>query len=272
MPSRATMPRWCTAMWWLLPAVVAAGTTASAEDSVGASREELVERWDLDGNGAIDESEAAIARSRMRRARMKLEAQSGIDPLTGRPRGLDAETTESVEEPVAKPPPPSPPRRRSSEEPALPGTRVPAMKRPDTPTEPVPPSAGQTSGPRDPELEPRLPSAGGQPAQRSGAIAGGVRAGAPAARPGYGAAVPFSDLNAGRGRIVAGPTPDQPSSQARGRMSGGLVPRPVLPPAAGGTARGGRNAGRPAGSPPAAPATPTLPRPPRVTAEDIGGP
>jgi hypothetical protein len=33
----------------------------------GATREELVRRWDLDGNGTIEPSEASIARARMRR-------------------------------------------------------------------------------------------------------------------------------------------------------------------------------------------------------------
>jgi hypothetical protein len=258
-------------MWWLLPAVIAAGTTASAEDPQGASREELVERWDLDGNGTIDESEAVLARSRMRRARRELEMQSSIDPLTGRPRDLDAETAEPVEEPKAPPPPP--PRRRSPEEPPLPGTRVPDMKRPATPERPVPPSAGQNSGSRIRTPDSRRPAASRTPtpSPRSGSVVGGVRAGAPAARPGYGAAVPFSDLNAGRSRVASGPMPEQASRAARGRLSGGLVPSPVLPPTADGLARGGRYTGRPAGSPPVAP-TPTLPRPPRMTAEDIGGP
>ena len=35
--------------------------------AAGQTREELVRQWDLDGNGTIDASEAAVARARMRR-------------------------------------------------------------------------------------------------------------------------------------------------------------------------------------------------------------
>ena len=47
------------------------------------SREELMRQWDLDFNGSIDPSEAAVARARMRRSRQEIEANSEIDPLTG---------------------------------------------------------------------------------------------------------------------------------------------------------------------------------------------
>lgn len=73
---------------------------------------------------------------------------------------------------------------------------------------------------------------------RGGAITGGVRAGAPAVRPGYGTGGVTNDLNAGR--LLGG----LPPSQAAGMQGGapgfrGFVPRSSAPPA------GGVNAGRP---------------------------
>jgi len=58
------------------------------DDAAGMSREELVRKWDLNSDGSIDEGEAEVARSRMRRDRAELQLKSGIDPLTGKPRIL----------------------------------------------------------------------------------------------------------------------------------------------------------------------------------------
>ena len=70
------------------------GMVPGVKDS-GASRDELVRQWDLDGNGTIDESEASVARARMRRSRMQLEFDGGLDPVTGKPRVLaDGEPTD----------------------------------------------------------------------------------------------------------------------------------------------------------------------------------
>ena len=54
--------------------------------SGGTTREELLRRFDLDANGRIDEGEAEAARTRMRRERVDTMQNSGLDPLTGRPR------------------------------------------------------------------------------------------------------------------------------------------------------------------------------------------
>jgi hypothetical protein len=72
-------------------------------------------------------------------------------------------------------------------------------------------------------------------------VTGGVRAGAPAARPGYGAVGAKNDLNAGR--------------------------RPATPP---------RSTGTPVRTPPGAARQPAAPAPtivpaPRISAEEIGG-
>jgi hypothetical protein len=86
-------------------------------------------------------------------------------------------------------------------------------------------------------------------------MTGGVRAGAPAARQGYGSLVPRGDLNAGRKPL------DLPRTPLPGGARGGagLLPslaRPAIP-------------GRGAPTVPQPPAPPAVQ--PRVTAEDIGG-
>lgn len=87
---------------------------------------------------------------------------------------------------------------------------------------------------------------------RGGAITGGVRAGAPAVRPGYGTGGVTNDLNAGR--LLGGLPPSQgPGMQGGAPGFRGFVPRSSAPPA------GGTNAGRPLGggagrtSPPSTP-------------------
>jgi len=228
--------------------------------AAGQTREELVRQWDLDGNGTIDASEAAVARARMRRGRVEMQLNAGIDPLTGRPRVTAEEAVLDAEEVGPEMPPemPEEPAKRSPQGPSLPGTRVP---------EPAPATSGTSAGPRPP----RLPTgAGGTPGQpssatrpgsaptRPGSATGGVRAGAPAARPGYGSLAPRSDLNAGRPR--PDPTMTRPgSSIPSARMPiprGGLLPS--TRPGVGALPR------------PTTPAAPS-PRLPRVTADEIGG-
>jgi len=227
----------------------------------GSSREELVRQWDLDGNGTIDKSEAAIARSRMRRSRMQLELDGGIDPVTGKPRAIaDADT------PPAEPPAEDDPAiDRSQDAPpaaaaekSLPGTRVPDVRAPGvgpTPADSAGPSpapspaadaAPSAAAEKRPGPAPRPAASGARPSS----IIGGTRAGAPAARPGYGSLGPKPNLNAGI------PLPDlsRPGSARGDGPRGGLVPS-MRPPTA---------------PRPAAPAAPSS-RPPRVTADEIGG-
>lgn len=218
----------------------------------GVTREELVRKWDLDGNGTIDASEAAVARVRMRRARREMEATDGIDPLTGRPRVADVADDQpaddgGVQESSSDTPPDRP--KRSREPDALPGTRVPA---PQT-------DRGTTGRPPAPAATDRgtVPRSSAKP----GATTGGVRAGAPAARPGYGSLMPKTDLNAGRPRV------DAEAARAGTRPGlprGGLLPTPRIGPA------GQPRPTPPRPAPPAIPAPPAS-RPPRVTADDIGG-
>lgn len=180
------------------------------------SREELVRKWDLNSDGKIDKGEAEVASSRMRRERAEMRLNTGIDPVTGRPRG--------------EPPPPEPPDldeiygadtepadadEDERDRPALPGTRAPRTQAPRSSR----PSLASPSTAEDRELAPR-PNSFRQP------ITGGVRGGGVAARPGFGARKPATPLNAGRPieslRDGTGMLPGPQSATVRG----GLLPRP----------------------------------------------
>lgn len=69
---------WCAGHALLSPPVAAQAPTAS--------RQELMQKWDIDRDGKVDASEAEIARGRMRRARTDAIMNSGTDPVTGKPR------------------------------------------------------------------------------------------------------------------------------------------------------------------------------------------
>ncbi|NCA11099.1 hypothetical protein EBR56_04705, partial [bacterium] len=66
--------------------------------SGGPNRDEILRRFDLDSDGKIDEAEADAARARMRRDKIEGMSNSGIDPLTGRPRNAGV-----AGEPAAEP-------------------------------------------------------------------------------------------------------------------------------------------------------------------------
>ncbi|MFM7244291.1 MAG: hypothetical protein ACKO40_08980 [Planctomycetaceae bacterium] len=219
--------------------------------TLGVSREELVRQWDLDGNGTIDASEANVARARMRRARIETELGTGIDPLTGKPRVVADPMTEESPEDAAASGAELPPeaRVRSADADAPPGTRVPG----------VGPVVSGTAGPRVPSITSTGSTAPGRGAgtrptvtgptsrsSRPGSLTGGTRAGAPAARSGYGAAERKPDLNAALPRRL-----ERPALSGTGSTRGGFMPSvrsPVAP--------------RPA---------PLVPTTPRVTADEIGG-
>lgn len=253
---------------------------AFAQTTPPSSREELMRKWDVDRDGKVDASEAEAARTRMRRARNDAVMKSGTDPVTGRPRvatdpatgrpippvadrgdrgGLAATADEgglilvpgtgeplggtgsgdTSQEPSARPTRP--------ERPALPGTRVPATSStrpsvtPNQSTGPGSPGISSGPGPR-PSIAPAEAARRDRriTTERPGIISGGVRAGGPAARPGYGAGGPPTDLNAGRlpggmpqtrGTAAAAGggargVPGQPSAPGRPPVSGRLSPQP----------------------------------------------
>jgi hypothetical protein len=220
---------------------VAMPRLARAADPAVTSREELVRKWDLNSDGTIDEGEAEVARSKMRRERADLQMKSGIDPLTGRPRSAAADDTEPDEERAADLPDVKGPRAKPDA--ALPGTRVPDVAPPvpaaRSPAAATRPGDPRTSAGREPQSArgsnaaagSRSPASSARGTDQPGAtgpavVTGGARAGAPA-RPGYGARLPRPDTNAGR-------LPPSLQGQRPAPASGGLLPnlrRPSVAPA-----------------------------------------
>lgn len=215
------------------------------------TREELVREWDLNSDGTIDKGEVEVASSRMRRERAELRLNSGIDPVTGLPRGEEGLLVDPGDADLAVEP--ATPEDEAGEEPdrderpALPGTRVPRITVPKPGRTPI---AAQASG----AVQGSAAKSGGM-AQSGGArqaaadgtraaadlkrqpLTGGVKAGGLPARAGYGAGVPATPLNAGL-PVVPKPRPATgPMTPARG----GLVPAPRQPAASPTTTRPARS-------------------------------
>ena len=209
-----------------------------ASTSGAILRQELIKRWDLNTDGRIDESEADVARLRMRQDRNENQRNRGLDPLTGRQRVpttlnatvLGAGRTDVLTEngtadesmlpestlpestfPLDGSDPleitaealPAKPKKSAA---ALPGTRAPQV------VVPTQNGSAKAPGPRIQNSTGSLPVAGSNHAQeksaeksgvqrqtpRAALSTGGTRAGAAPVRPGYGSNVPINDLNAGR--------------------------------------------------------------------------
>ena len=190
-------------------------------------------RFDLNSDGKVDASEAAIAQSRMRQKRLAAQSNLGFDPLTGLPRGESSGSPLGVD-PLAEI------RTRSQQ--GLPqdaraslagpgedvglvlpelddetATTQPQNILPDESADPEP--AGIPPAAVESPVTPR-PSGPRRPAGRGSGAAqadpNGVRAGAPPARSGYGSGAPSQDLNAAR-RF-----PDQPAEPQAGPGRGPL--------------------------------------------------
>ena len=222
-------------------------------------REELVRRYDLNADGRIDESEAEMARSKMRKERAEMSRRSGLNPLTGRPRsekandqvpGLgdrDGASRENELQTRMTQPLRSQPTGSTAQALGSPGSELLLVPgRPDGASRKtdgvesrpgLSPSAA--ASPRTTRQTPATSQSSAQP--RSSAITGGVRAGAPAVRPGYGATGAGTDLNAGR---LPGGLPSAQGHPAQGSATVRPLNRPSLFPQ--GTARGltGENDGR----------------------------
>lgn len=219
-------------------AAALAATLATAADPPPAppprlTRAELVRQWDLNSDGKIDAGEAEIASSRMRRERAEMRLQGGIDPVTGLPRDTRSDASdEPAEQPVQ--PITAEDLFGTDKKPTTTGTTGASAAKDgtgDKATTSKPPTAGP----------PRfgLPRNAGRQDARFAPITGGVRAGAPAARPGYGSKLPVAPLNAGRSidsiapppGMAAAPGSGQPLPTTSGGVRGGLLPTPRPAPA-----------------------------------------
>jgi hypothetical protein len=270
---------WAVATGPLAPAVA---WSAEPGTSMRMTREELHRAWDLDRNGTIDEGEAAMAASKMRRERALISQRRIIDPVTGRLLDDGAGTADAS--PVAPGVGSSswlegeaPPRRAASRawfdrwsletgeaesadadadagdapasdgRPARPrglGLHGPIPGRTALPTTGSgPPGAARGGEP----VRGDRPAAAGDPAPAARPWpTGGLRAGVAPARPGYGSGV-ARDLNAGRPidrtAGAAGRAPATPGAPLRGPAGpGAAVPGGATAPRA---ASGGRTPGRP---------------------------
>ena len=239
-----------------------------------------------------------MARTQMRRERIERAERSRIDPITGR-RGDDLFSSDeddggdlfSSRKPGAQRPNPLAPSPGEGGAAAAAAASSaaeadPLQSPPPTITLFGPPAGLPPSGGRDaanaplssaarvlPQtsgrsltggVDPSAPIGGSRPFERptaamGGAITGGVRAGAPAVRPGYGTTGTSNDLNAGRLR-AGSPAGFQGMTQPG--LSGGSTFRGFVP-------RGSSslNAGRPASTQ----RPPTVPRP-GSTPGDFYGP
>lgn len=249
----------------------------TAQPPSGATREELLRSWDLNGDGSISKSEADLARARMRRKRLEMQLNAGIDPLTGLPRGIQAEpdTSKDVadEEPVFQLPPEPPPSEPGRAKPGSPpGMRVPGQPSIAGPqaarSQPAPTSGIKPGATTPPTLSAR---ASWLPPQRlAPVVTGGVRAGAPAATAGYGAGA-WSDLNAGR-RPVPPPTESTGVGGGSVHASGGLLPSTRQPGRTGAIILPTLPGRPPTAAVPGLPPPPATGSParPRITADEIG--
>ncbi len=200
-----------------------------------------------------------MARSKMRKERAEMSRRSGLNPLTGRPRsekaneqvpGLgdrDGASRENELQTRMTRPLQSQPTGSTAQALGSPGSELLLVPgRPDgglRKTDGVESRPGLSpsaaSSPRSTRQTPPATQSSAQP--RSSAITGGVRAGAPAVRPGYGATGAGTDLNAGR---LPGGLPSAQGHPAQGSATVRPLNRPSLFPQ--GPARGltGENDGR----------------------------
>ena len=219
------------------------------------SRGELLRRFDLNFDGKIDEAEGEIGRAKLRREREEEERQrqerEEINPLTGRPRSEDGLKKEA--EPRKRriisiddllpgnddAPPDSLPGDEAGEPVAGAGRGMASRKEKDESIDPATGRSrsggllGNKEAPRSAARQPSaMPDAG---STRPGILSGGVRAGAPPARPGYGAPSTTTPgagsksprpLNAGRplGSLRPGSSPAKPGVPPAVNGAGGQSP------------------------------------------------
>lgn len=223
----------------------------AADGGSGSSplaREELMHSFDLDFNGKIDQSEAEIARSKMRLRRMEEMRRDRIDPVTGRKVG-EIEDEKAAAKAGRRPSNPTgvPSRPILGIDDLLggegPDRSVLGGRTGADPAAAVGTTKNRRTGsPWQKGAKPAASTAAGDAAtargkERAGAATGGVRAGAPPARPGYGApSAPKETKPLNAGRPIGGPSPETPAAGA-GRVPGGAVRGATNPPAGVGAGR-----------------------------------
>lgn len=232
-----------------LAALPAIGDEPPVIPQLSTARDELINRWDLNKDGRIDDSEAEVARSQMRQKRVELLEKS--QPHKGGASPGAAGPLKRPEVPPGREPSATAPRAVD------PLGRAFAPKASASPAQ-IP----KTSDEEDSKKEESPDKAAPRPLNAGGLrempiTTGGSRAGAPAVRPGYGASGPKVDLNAGR--LPGGLPPGQGLKPGVGSM-------PFRKPAASPLASPSRP------QPSGAPRGPFPQAAPRVSAEDIGSP
>jgi len=234
----------------------APGQTAAGSKPVvpRLTREELLKKWDLNGDGTIDAGEVEVATSKMRLERAEMRLGAGLDPVTGKPRNNTTDDPEGDADDDA-----GERRPLTVDELAAKLGFAPADaggEQSGRETSATPEASAAISRPRMfglPPLRGQQPEAfafpRGSAAPGSGdsglPLTGGVRAGGLPARPGYGSRVAAPSLNAGR---------------ADATSTGGLVPRRRSP---------GETPDLPAGLQPAAGSRTQATPPPRRTVDDF---
>lgn len=270
----------------------ASANAPSVTTAIGP-RVPLLRKWDINGDGRIDEGEAEVARARMRRERREMQREAGNDPLTGRPRGEkeqaaivagDAAGRRASEDDDAEMPAEAD-TDDDADSPRLPGTMTPRLAIP-VPT-PKPPMVGSPQGIPRASIYGRPPAAahqssgpvtaqarqpiGGQPGAGTGPQSGpqaglGSRAGWTGrwTQPLTGGARAGAPP-AAAGYGATGPARDLNAGRYREDLPSlrGLTPRLDV---SGGLLPTVRQPRQPV-APPVAPPV----KPPRLTAEDIGG-
>jgi len=276
--------------WGLVGQAEPIGSGGSRAPLELTTRGMLLQQWDRNRDGKIDLGEAEMARSQMRRERIERAERSRVDPITGkRPDDLfsaeEAGDTsgffrrrEGLQPSPTVPglgqagdrgaPRPGNERADATAEPAAPPTMtllgppsgLPPLSggrgAPDAPLSSASRVLPQVSGQSNAAgLSGAAPRGGSRPFERptsplGTAMTGGIRAGAPAVRPGYGTSGTTTDLNAGR---LLGGAPAYRGFVPRGTSSTLNAGRPT-------TSQPGRTTSRP----------PTTPRPGSTPTEFYG--
>ena len=226
-----------------LPASAQSPPASRSASVAPMSREEFLRQFDLNSDGSIDASEGELARSRMRQDRAEQDRRRSIDPLTGKPRGDAGKGSsgggsilgldEGVDGDAAGGESAADIAARIDEALERSGSR---RRRTATGGSATKQSSKAGGAPRAGLFGTGRPRGGAVNAPDAGQesdrpATGGVRAGAPAARPGYGAPAAGNAPAKGKdrplnaGRPLGTPPPGAPLPGGAGNAPGQASPR-----------------------------------------------